>query len=215
MSVKVFNPITRYIVVKIDHVYYPGDYGEIETVHPMMPVHYCDELKDAEDVAHALSQTREGRYEVYTNAVWKALDAQRHALKDTAFGEDLSIERRLSVASEVLHNMLEIPAYPEERKCERCGDITTQKLCAACQRYEDAAAQVCSCCGKTGCVPGLRICGMCKAAEASAERERIRKRRQEEAEKIWAPRTNGVALERSDAPDSPTSKPEGSGTWAK
>lgn len=214
MALKLFNPFARYVVVKIDHVYYPGEWGDVETAKPIVPVHYTDDLKDAEQISAGLAEARDGRYEVCENAAWKALDKHLWALKATADGGDgLSIERQLCVAAEALHDMLEIPDYPEEKYCEKCEQKTgsqTETLCPDCKRYADSLGRKCASCGSTGCVPGKNLCRLCEDTLTAALNERARQQ-EYRARKV----VNGAALERTDGPDTPTAKPEGSAVWAK
>lgn len=216
MALKLFNPFARYVVVKIDHVYYPGQWGDVETAKPIVPVHYTDDLKDAEQISAGLAEARDGRYEVCENAAWKSLDKHLWALKATADGGDgLSTERQLSVAAEALHDMLVVPEYPEEKYCERCEQKTgslTKTLCPDCEAYADALGRKCACCGGTSCVPGTNLCGLCKAAETMARQDSERRQQEEFRQRR---RNKGTALERTDAPDTPTAKPEGSAVWAK
>lgn len=216
MALQLFNPFARYVVVKIDHVYYPGQWGDVETAKPIVPVHYTDDLKDAEQIRAGLAEARDGRYEVCENAAWKALDKHLWALKATADGGDgLSIERQLGVAAEALHDMLVIPDYPEEKYCEKCEQKTgsqTETLCPDCKAYAKQLGQKCACCGEHSPVPGLRFCGMCAVAARIAQQD-DEKRRQEEFRQRQ--RNMGTALERTDGPDTPTAKPEGKGVWVK
>lgn len=220
MSLKLFNPFARYVVIQTGSVYYPGECGYCESIAPITPVHYTDDLEDAEKVAYGLGKAKEGHeyYEVRENAAWKALDKRRATLKATGYGdagELPGIDTQLGIAAEVLHDMLEPPSYPEETYCEKCEQKTgsfTKTLCPDCERYAATLGRKCVCCGGTSCVPGTNLCGLCKAAETMARQDRERRQQEEFRQRR---RNMGTALERTDAPDTPTAKPEGHGTWTK
>lgn len=198
MAMKLFNPFARYVVLETDPVYYPDEYGYHKSVDRVAPVHYTDNLEDAEKVAHVLGKAKEGHtyYEVCENAAWKALDKRRTTLKATGYGEPgelPGIDTQLGIAAEVLHDMLEPPAYPEETSCDVCG------------------------CG-TGSFTRA-ICGGCEQAKAWEQRKKEREARfgqksQNLSKSALQPSTHR-ALERTDAPDTPTAKPEGHGVWTK
>lgn len=218
MAMKLFNPFARYVVIRTDVVHYPGEYGYSDHEEISCPVHYTDDLKNAENVCYALGKVKEGRYQVCENAAWKALAKRRATLKATGYGyggELPGIDTQLGIAAEVLHDMLEPPVYPEETYCEKCEQKTgsfTKTLCPDCERYAVSLGRKCVCCGKTGCVPGINLCGLCKAAETMYQQDEARRKQEEyRARRV----VNGAALERTDAPDTPTAKPEGSGFWAK
>lgn len=214
MSLPLFNPFARYVVIRTDVVHYPGEYGYSEREEVTCPVHYTDELNNAENVCYALGEVKEGRYQVCENAAWKALDKRRATLKATGYGdagELPGIDTQLGIAAEVLHDMLEPPSYPEETVCATCGCNTgsfTKELCDSCKKQADARMRKCAICGVVGCLSERTICGRCDAVG------QIRQRPSGELYNPTRDRTP-TALERVDAPDTPTAKPEGSAVWAK
>lgn len=215
MAMKLFNPFARYVVLETDPVYYPDEYGYHKSVDRVAPVHYTDNLEDAEKVAHGLGKAKEGHayYQVCENAAWKALDKNRRYLKACGYGDyDMpDLNTQVSTPSEVLHDMLEPPAYPEETVCATCGCDTgsfTKELCDSCRKEADARMRECAICGAVGCLPGRTICARCDAVG------QIRQRPSGELYYPVRDRTP-TALERVDAPDTPTAKPEGHGVWTK
>lgn len=218
MALKLFNPFARYVVVEVGNFYYSDPLGQTASVNPVRPAHYTDDLRDAEDVAHGLTEARESQYmsyEVCENAAWKTLDKRAGILKATAEGDGLSIERQLGIAAETLYEMLVLTEEHEEKYCERCEQKTgslSKTLCPDCEAYADALGRKCACCGGTSCVPGTNLCGLCKAAETMARQDSERRQQEEFRQRR---RNMGTALERTDAPDTPTAKPEGSAVWAK
>lgn len=217
MDLKLFNPFARYIVVEVGNFYYSDHLDQVASVNPVRPVHYSDDLRDAEHTAHGLTEARESQYasyEVYENAAWKALDKNARLLKLTGYGEQHElpgIDRQLGVAAEVLHDMLEPPIYPEETVCETCGCTTgsfTKELCDSCLETKVASTRKCSICGDIGCLLGRTICARCDALGQIKQRP---------SGELYYPVRDKTptALERTDEPDSPTAKPEGSAVWAK
>lgn len=218
MAMKLFNPLARYVVVRTDVVHYPGEYGYSDYEEISCPVHYTDDLKNAENACYALGKVKEGRYQVCENAAWKALDKRRATLKATGYGDPgelPGIDTQLGIAAEVLHDMLEPPAYPEETSCDVCGCGTgsfTRPICGGCEQARVYEQRKCVCCGETGCIPGTNLCGLCKAAQTMLQQDEARRKQEEyRARRV----VNGVALERTDAPDTPTAKAEGHGLWTK
>lgn len=196
MSLPLFNPFVRYVVIRTDVVHYPGEYGYSDYEEVSCPVHYTDDLKNAENVCYALGKVKEGRYQVHENAAWKALDKRRTTLKATGYGDGgelPGIATQLGIAAEVLHDMLEPPSCPEETYCEKCEQKTgsfTKTLCPDCERY---------------------------AASLGQKKERFTQKSRDLSLGSVRPhrQINGASLERTDEPDTPTAKPEGSAVWAK
>lgn len=157
MTLELFNPFARYVVVKLQRRHFESEYGYTDCVDLVMPVCFCEELEVAEKIVSVMD---DGRYEVRENAAWKALE--KHSYYFSAEGSETQSATAISVLSDLLN-----PQQSEKPKLE--PEMRPAK-CPSCEIFET--------------MPGRLTCDMChqhfvkkhEAEQQAAYRERQRER---------------------------------------
>lgn len=185
MTLELFNPFARYVVVKLQRRHFESEYGYTDCVDLITPVCFCEELEEAERIVFAMD---DGRYEVRENAAWKTLE--KHSYYFRAEGSETQSATAIAVLSDLLDSQhigkpeQEAETVPEPAKCPTCDIFET--------------------------MPGRLTCDMChqhfvKKHEAERQAE-YRARQRERA---------GAPLPSEELPDTPTATPTGHGVWTK
>lgn len=185
MALELFNPFSRYVVVKLQRRYFESEYGYNDSVDLVMPLCFCEELEEAERIVCVMD---DGRYEVRENAAWKALD------KQAGYFRSQSLETQAATAMEALSDLHVTPYYRKDP--EGADPSSAVKFCINC-RILEAEQGSASC---ESCAAQLKQ-KLSEKAEADY-RERSRERL-------------GASLLREELPDTPTATPTGHGVWTK